>query len=207
MPDQFNVRVIMLDMTNPKIILGSASKWRRQILEKAGYEFGVMEPNIDERKIRHSDPKKLALALAYAKADALIPQIKEPALLITVDQVVLCNGHIYEKPNSAQEAREFMHSYSQHPAQTITAVVVTNTKNSKQVSGVDIVNITFKPIPKSVIEELIAKGEIFSCAGGFQIEDENGNLNPYIENIDGAVDSVKGLPIKLMEDLIQITYN
>lgn len=191
-------------MEELKIILGSASKWRRQILEKAGYEFSVMEPNIDERKIRHSDPKKLALALAYAKADALIPQIKEPALLITVDQVVLCNGHIYEKPNSAQEAREFMRSYSQHPAQTITAVVVTNTKTNKQVSGIDIVNINFKPIPEFIIDRLIAKREIFSCAGGFQIEDEDGKLNPYIENIDGEIDSVKGLPIKLMENLMQI---
>jgi septum formation protein len=189
-----------------KIILGSASKWRKQILEKAGYNFKVMEPNIDERKIRHNDPEKLVLELAYAKADVLIPQIKEQALLITADQVVLCNGHIYEKPNSAQEAREFIHSYARYPAQTITAVVVTNTKTNKQASGVDIVNINFKPIPEFIIDQLIAKGEIFSCAGGFQIEDENGNLNPYIRNIDGAIDSVKGLPIKLMEDLIQIIY-
>lgn len=191
-------------MTNQKIILGSASKWRRQILEKAGYEFSVMEPNIDERKIRHSDPKKLVLALAYAKTDVLIPQIKEPALLITVDQVVLCNGHIYEKPNSAQEARGFMHSYSQYSARTITAVVVTNTKTNKQVAGIDIVNINFKPIPEFIIDQLIAKGEIFSCAGGFQIEDENGNLNPYIKSIDGAIDSIKGLPIKLMQGLMDL---
>jgi septum formation protein len=187
-----------------KIILGSSSKWRQQILEKAGYEFSVMHPNIDERKIRLREPKELALALAYAKADALIPKITESAVLITTDQVVLCNGHIYEKPNSEQEAREFIHSYAEHLAQTITAVVVTNIENNKQAAGVDIVNIIFKPIPESVIEELIAKGNIFSCAGGFQIEDEHGNLNPYVKSIDGGIDSVKGLPVKLMQQLMEL---
>jgi septum formation protein len=186
-----------------KLILGSSSKWRQQVLKKAGYKFSVMHPDIDEKKIRHKDPRKLALAIANTKADNLLPQITDPAVLITTDQVVVCNNKIYEKPESADEARKFMHCYNKHSAKTVTALVVVNTKTGKRVAGVDIVNIYFNPIPESVIEELIAEGEIFTCAGGFQVEAKDGNLSPYIKFIDGAIDSVKGIPLKLLKKLIK----
>jgi septum formation protein len=71
------------------IILGSQSQGRRELLSAMGYAFAVMPANIDARVIRSEDPGVLTLALAHAKADALLPQIHEPALLITSDQVVV----------------------------------------------------------------------------------------------------------------------
>lgn len=186
-----------------KLILGSASKWRRKILEKAGYVFSVMAADIDEKRIRHEDPKKLALLIAQAKAEALLPKITESSILITTDQVVFCNERIFEKPSSEVEARHFLETYQKYSAATITAIVITNTSTKNKVYGIDIVNVDFNPIPKKVIEHLISEGEIFHCAGGFQIEDEHGELNPYIKKIDGAIDSVKGLPMLLLKQLLQ----
>jgi septum formation protein len=71
------------------IILGSQSHGRRELLSAMGYAFAVMPAHIDERTIRAEDPGALTLALAHAKADALLPHIHEPALLITSDQVVV----------------------------------------------------------------------------------------------------------------------
>ena len=56
------------------------------------------------------------------------------------------------------------------------------------------------------IEELIAEGEIFSCAGGFKVEDKDGNLSPYIKSIDSSIDSVKGLALKLLKALMKWIY-
>jgi septum formation protein len=67
------------------IILGSQSHGRRELLSAMGYAFAVMPAHIDEQAIRAKDPATLTLALAHAKADALLPQIHEPALLITSD--------------------------------------------------------------------------------------------------------------------------
>ena len=53
--------------------------------------------------------------------------------------------------------------------------------------------VTFGYIDSRVVEKVIAKGHIYSSAGGFRIEDED--LNPLILNIDGAVDSVLGMPM------------
>lgn len=185
------------------IILGSSSKWRKDLLEKTGLSFSVMNPRIEEKNIRHSDPKKLTLLIAHAKADALISKIHQPSLLITVDQVVFCHEEIFEKPSSPEDVNRFYTRYAKYPCQTVTAVVITHTKTKQRVEGVDIATVYMKPIPKKAAKQYIQKGEIFHCAGGFQIEDETGNINPYIDRIEGTIDSVKGMPIKLTQKLLK----
>ena len=90
-----------------KIILGSASARRQKILRDMGYEFEIKQADIDEKAIRDPDPTKLTLALANAKADALIPKLGEDTLLITSDLVVWFQNKIIEKPESKEEAYTF----------------------------------------------------------------------------------------------------
>ncbi len=72
-------------------------------MESMGYDFEVMASDIDEKKIRFDDPKKMTLALAVAKAENLLAKIKEPAILITTDLVVICSNKIREKPENAEQ--------------------------------------------------------------------------------------------------------
>ena len=184
-----------------KIILGSASKWRKGVIDTMGFEYEVMSPDIDEKAIRLRDPDKLVLALAEAKAKALLTKVKEPALIITGDQVVVWNGQISEKPQNEKEAGYFLESYCEHPAETHSAVMVTNTANGKHAMGVDVARVYFKNIPKEIIDEVVKKGAIYTTAGGIQMEDAL--LAPYIERIDGTVDSLKGLPKALLTKLME----
>lgn len=183
-----------------KIILGSQSKGRRGVLESMGYQFKVMSSNIDEKSIRCDNPKQLTLTLANAKADALLEKIHEPSLLITSDQVVVWDGKIREKPTNKKEAQEFLHGYSTYPAETVTAVVVVNTKTGKRNEGVDVAKVWFRSIPNDVIDTLVGQGDVYSHAGGFSIEDPV--LKNYIKKIEGAADSVIGLPKVLTRQLI-----
>lgn len=194
------------------MILGSASKWRQAILHEAGLSFRVMHANIDEKSIRDNDPKQLVLKIAHAKADELLKQLSDEEkqkekLLITCDQIVYCAGEIFEKPATADDIRYFIQQYQQYPAATYTAIVLVDLMTGKRVEGIDVVNITFHHIPSAVIEQLIDEGEVFQCAGGFQIEDENGELNPYIASVDGDLDSVKGFPMKLFHRILGILPN
>ena len=186
-----------------KIILGSASPWRARVLKNAGYVFTTMTADIDENKICSADPKKLALDIAKAKTKKLLKKIQGNAILITADQVVSCGGNIYGKPRSPEEASKFLSSYAKYPATTVSALVVTNTFNNKQAFGVDVVNICFSPIPDAVIDGLIKDGEIFKCAGGFQIEGDNDLIAPFVISIDGTVDSIKGMPLMLLARLLK----
>ena len=92
-----------------KLILGSSSKYRKNILEKAGYVFDVLVPDIDEKLIKVNDPYQRPLFVARAKAEILISKIKEPALLITSDVIAVCDGKVREKPNSKNVAKHKKH--------------------------------------------------------------------------------------------------
>jgi len=184
-----------------KIILGSASAGRKKIMQKMGYKFDVMPSDIDEKAIRHDDPEKLTLLLARAKADALLSHITEPSILITSDQVGMCDGTLLEKPRDENEAREFLTKYAKHSAKTITAVVATNTENGKRAEGVDIAEVFFLPIPKNVIEQYIKEGDALSQSGGFSTD--HPMLEKYVARIDGEPESVIGLPVVLTKKLIR----
>jgi septum formation protein len=183
-----------------KIILGSASQARHNILKRMGYEFEVMSADIDEKTFRDPDPRKLTIVLAHAKADALLPKITEPALLITSDQVVWCQNQIWEKPVDADEARKFLSGYDYCEASTVTAIVVASTVSGRRVQGVDVAKAVFRPIPTELIDALIADGRVFSWSGAFSIEDPM--LKPYVLHITGEKESIEGLPMALTRSLL-----
>ena len=184
-----------------KIILGSQSKGRAAVLQQAGIVFETKKPVVDEKSIRHPDPTQLTLVLARAKSQALLKEISEPALLIASDQVVAWNGTILEKPETPEQARVFLQGYAAHPAETVTSVVVTNTVTGKAYEGTDIVRIWFHPLDANLIEELVNDPATYTYAGGFGIQDAR--LEKYIQKIEGAMDSVMGLPIELTKTLLK----
>ncbi|XP_039128287.1 7-methyl-GTP pyrophosphatase-like isoform X2 [Dioscorea cayenensis subsp. rotundata] len=179
-----------------KIILGSSSSSRKQILAEMGYDFTVKTADIDEKEIRKDKPEELVVALAHAKADAIISRLQisefrevdaEPTLLITADQVVVHGGMIREKPADADEAREFIKGYSAGHASTVGSVLVTNLKTGIRKDGWD----------KAEIKE----GDVLYVAGGLMVE--HPLTSPFVEAVVGTIDSVMGLPKALTEKLIQ----
>jgi septum formation protein len=182
------------------MVLGSRSEGRREVLRRMGCPFETMAADIDEKAIRHHDPEKLTLLLAHAKADALLPLVQKESVLITSDQVVVCDGTILEKPESETEARRHLQGYARSPAVTVTAVVVTNTITKRRSEGVDKAKVVFRSIPSFVIEELIRSGTILRNAGAFSIEDPL--LKEYIVRIEGEPESVMGLPREMTRRLI-----
>lgn len=184
-----------------RIILGSSSEGRKIIMEELGFQFEILSPDIDEKSIRRNTSEELVTAIAEAKTNALIPKITEPAILITSDQVVLCQGEILEKPRSKKEAREFLDKYAEFPVETVGAIVVTNTFSGKRAKGIQKSKIYFKPLPQEVIERHIESGKALRGAGGFQIHDKE--LKNYIDRIDGTLDSATGLSKELVLRLIK----
>ena len=99
-----DARFARLLATKPRIILGSASKSRRSIMDelaaKHGFSYEVRTADIDEKAVRRDTPEALVLALAHAKADAILERMRSDdggagagggasgdAYLITCDQV------------------------------------------------------------------------------------------------------------------------
>ncbi len=184
-----------------KIILGSASAGRKLIMEELGYDFVVMPADIDEKAIRRDDPQELVMAIANAKADALLPHIHEPALLITSDQVVLFKGVVHEKPVDAAEAKRFLASYVDAPVEVSGAIVVVNTATGKRVQAPQSAKVSLKPMPEDFIETYVRSGEALKGAGGFTIQ--NPIFEPYIERVEGAFDCLVGLSKEVLQQLMR----
>lgn len=192
-----------------RIILGSSSVARRKILSQMGYQFTLMTADIDEKSIRKDTPEELVMALAEAKAEAILQRLPvddylkdaEPTLLITSDQVVVYEGVIREKPSSKQEAHQFLKDYSGKQAATVGSVLVTNLKTGLRKGDSDRVEIHFNEIPDEVIEKLVDEGTTLYVAGGLIIE--HPLIFPYVKEVVGTTDSVMGLPKDLTEKLLR----
>lgn len=208
--------------TDINIVLGTLSKYRHSLFSQhfPNIPFTHQSPDIDEKAIflgngnevdnsniprDKCDPEALTLAIAHAKADALLPSLIPGTVLLTLDQVVMCNGQLREKPESESECRQFLNDYSTKPLQTVGAVVVTvvaeELTESKQFEGVDIAVQQFSPIPQQVVDQLIQKGDVMYCAGGITVEDPL--LAPYLGKRQGSLDSIMGLPVALVKSLLE----
>lgn len=183
-----------------KIILGSSSKFRRMVMDEMGLQYEVISPDIDEKAIRFADPDELVLAIANAKADAVVQQVSEAALVITSDQVVVWNGQIREKPESFDQAKEFIKSYGEHPAVIVNGMTVTNTVTGKRVEGVEAMHAWYMPIPEDIAELLASEENGMQSAGALRFE--NPIMQKLMIHTDGSRDIALGLPIKLLKKLL-----
>jgi len=182
----------------------------------------VVRP-IDEKSLgdRTKDtPHDLVLTLALAKMDHLVNEIRsgncvddmpvEAAgtagtasyIVLTGDQVVTHAGNILEKPESIEQAKEFVRGYATEPCSTVGSCVLTHLPSGLQVSGVDTATIHFKStIDGDLVDRLLEEdAPILSCAGGLMVE--HPLVKEHIERIDGAEDSVMGLSKDLVERLL-----
>ncbi len=210
-----------LKTSHKPIILGSSSKWRAEILRDAGIPFKVLSPEVDEKSIRHDNPYMLTYAIAQAKAKAVSAMVKGEALVIAADQVTVYHGDIREKPSGRGQAREWLRQYRDDCVHVVTAVVVADAADRIHVHGHDTVTVEFREYPETVIEALIAAGDVLKSCGAVVHEDPL--IAPYVvcyrQNLNGAngesvitghrrrdrkdvMSSVSGLPLNLTKTLL-----
>ena len=107
------------------LVLGTSSQFRRKLFQESFSEFILKDekidqfisPDIDEKAIRDSDSEKLCQKIAVAKCDAILKEyegkLPKDSIILTFDQVVVCDGELREKPVDESEARKFLKSYSE----------------------------------------------------------------------------------------------
>ena len=217
------------------LLLGSASFTRKLILKEMGVPFSKYVRPIDEKALgdrsENAPPRELVLLLANAKMDRLVQELTENNnnnnsdlpdrdneqaqqqgwVVLTGDQVVTCGGKILEKPESVEEAKEFVRGYATSPPSTVGSVVLYHHPSGIRVDGVDTATIHFNSntlgdgdgkASSLLIDSLIEQGEpVMSCAGGLMIE--HPLVQHHVDRIDGTEDSVMGLSKELVLRLLQ----
>ncbi len=185
------------------IILASSSPRRQEILKMLDIPFQVILPNIDETLTSSVDTEDIPELLAREKVSAVIhslPSQQEIQWVLGADTVIVKNGRIFGKPQSADEAAEFLKEFQGSTHTVITAVVLYNGKQKSTTSRVAKTKVTFTPMTDDEIQWYLESGEWHGAAGGYRIQSL---ASIFIEKIEGSQSCVTGLPIHELYDMLK----
>jgi septum formation protein len=176
----------------PRLILASASPYRRELLARLGLPFEALASGVSEAHVPHESPTDRALRLALEKARALAQQHPD-AFVIGSDQVAACGGRVLDKPGDAARCREQLATLSGKTARFHTACALVNAAAHLQQAHVDRTTVVFRAFGGAEIERYVAREQPFDCAGGFKAEGLGIALFECIESQDPT--GLIGLPL------------
>ncbi len=188
-----------LNINNKKIILGSQSPRRKELLSAMGLKFKVKKLNVEESFPNSLSPIQIALFLAKKKANAY--KIKHNELLICADTIVYKRRDILGKPRSKKEAIKMLTKISNKQHYVVTGV---NLKTEEEeVSFYEKSIVEFKKLSKSEILFYVNNYNPLDKAGGYGIQDWIGLIG--VKKISGSFYNVMGLPtVKIYENILKL---
>lgn len=174
------------------VVLGSTSRYRRELLERLRIPFSVTAPNVDETPQAGETPRQLALRLALAKAKA-VAAAHPQAVVIGSDQVADLAGHPLGKPGEHARAVQQLRQMRGQTVifQTALAVVCLAT-GFEQVDLAE-VRVVFRDLSDDEIEAYLQAEMPYDCAGSAKSEGLGIALLESIDNDDPT--ALVGLPL------------
>ncbi|RZJ10315.1 MAG: septum formation inhibitor Maf [Acidovorax sp.] len=151
------------------LVLGSTSRYRRELLERLNLPFDVAAPLVDETPEPGEAPRALALRLALAKARAVAQQHPE-AVVIGSDQVADLAGTPLGKPGEHERA---VQQLRQMRGQTVifqTAVAVVCLATGFEQLDLAPVEVKFRDLSDAEIERYLRTEQPYDCAGSAKSE-------------------------------------
>ncbi len=178
-----------------QLILASTSAARQEMFCSAGIEAQFIASGVDEAALKAGftgPPPALALALAQAKARS-VAQAHPGAFVIGADQLLVCDGNIFDKPSDLAEAATHLRALSGRAHELITAVCVLQA-GTVLWTHVESARLTIRPLSEAFIASyLAAEGtKILGCVGAYRLEGLGAQL---FEHVEGDYFTILGLPL------------
>jgi MAF protein len=188
-----------------KLVLGSTSPFRKEILTKLNIPFVCAKPNIDESAFDNESPIELVERLAIEKAKAVAGEFPD-ALIIGSDQVAMCDGEILGKPHNFENAVKQLEKFSNKTVVFYTGLCVYDSGLDYTTALIEPFLVHFNQLSLSDIENYLHAEQPYNCAGSFKSEGLGICLFKKLEGDDP--NTLIGLPlIKLVELLKQHDVN
>ena len=182
---------------SPRLILGSASPRRRELLAQLGLvPDEVRAPDIDEDPRRGELPRPYCARMAREKAAAVSAGPDE--VVLCADTTVALGRRILGKPANAGEAAEFLVKLSGRRHRVITAVAVRHGERIWE--RVVETTVKVKQLSDADLNDYLASGEWQGKAGAYAIQ---GRFGAYIPWLQGSFTGVVGLPVAETAQLLQ----
>ena len=180
--------------SNPtrQLILGSTSRYRRELLERLNIPFQVATPDVDETPLPQEISSVLAERLALAKAKAVAAQFPL-AVVIGSDQVADLNGQSLGKPGTHDKAVAQLRMMRGQTVVFQTAVAVVCLETGFEQCSLAAVRVKFRDLTDDEIENYLCIEQPYDCAGSAKSEGLGIALLAAIDNDDPT--ALIGLPL------------
>jgi septum formation protein len=174
------------------LILGSTSRYRKELLARLRIPFETAAPDVDETPYSNESPKDLALRLALAKARAVA--LKHPeAVVIGSDQVADLEGMPLGKPGNHANAILQLQRMRGKTVIFQTALSVVCIATGYERTDLAEVKVKFRDLSDAEIENYLRAEEPYDCAGSAKSEGLGIALLDAIDNDDPT--ALIGLPL------------
>jgi septum formation protein len=184
-------------VSSEKIILASASPRRRELLQEMGVSFEVVTADVVELDGRSSpdlSPANLATENAHRKAQAVVA-VSPGRWVLGADTVVALGSRILGKPESVDQAWNFLRSLSGRTHEVVTGCALFNPAGEEIVFQSS-THVTFRPLTDATIALYLREVNVFDKAGAYALQ-EHGEW--IVERVEGSRTNVIGLPTELLE--------
>jgi septum formation protein len=179
-----------------RIILGSNSPRRQELLHAMGIDFEVMVRPVEEVFPEQFRKEDAAMFLARKKALAFKPDLPEGSLVITADTLVAVDDLVLGKPVDTNDAERMLKLLSGRKHSVVTGVCILSARKSE--SFFSRTEVAFKTLRVEEIRHYISTGSPMDKAGAYGIQDWIGMTG--IEYILGSYYNVVGLPTKELHE-------
>lgn len=174
------------------LVLGSTSRYRRELLARLGLPFDVAAPAVDETPRPDEAPRALALRLALAKARA-VAGLHPRAIVIGSDQVADLDGEPLGKPGDHERATAQLRRMRGKTVVFHTAVAVVCQDSRFEQVDLAPVRVRFRDLSDDEIERYLRAEQPYDCAGSAKSEGLGIALLDAIDSDDPT--ALIGLPL------------
>lgn len=191
-------------VSQPRLILASSSKYRKELLSRLQIPFDVLVPDIDETAHPGETPEATAMRLAREKAMA-VALIAPGALIIGSDQVATLAGEQIGKPGNHENALLQLQKMRGQRVIFHTALCLWDGRKSQPAEAAQLENIqtfvTFRNLPDAELDAYLRIEQPFDCAGSAKNEGLGIAILEKIESTDPT--ALTGLPLIALTGMLR----
>lgn len=184
--------MILKNLENYDILLGSKSPRRRELLQMLRIPFKVVNiAGVEEVYPDTLPASEIPQFLSGIKADAYLKRLKHNELIITADTLVILENRVFGKPSSIDHAVEMLLELSGKTHQVVTGVTIAT--HRQRTSFTTITDVIFGALTPDEARYYADSFSPLDKAGAYGIQEWIGGI--AVEEIRGSFYNVMGLPV------------
>jgi len=185
------------------VILASASPRRKELLAGMGISFEVIPAETEEISAGSGLPAEEIVRLNAVRKAGAVSGSHPDSLVIGSDTVVECDGRIFGKPSSPEEAVSMLKTLSGRSHRVMTGVALQLKQRDLDRSFTEISHVVFKKLSDETIREYMRLVNVMDKAGAYAIQEHSELI---LARLDGSLSNVIGLPVERLTAELDLLF-